>query len=192
MELMAKMIDRESETFRSLVRSIGGFFSSCATKQTAILNSGFFEISFCAKARSGSQNNDCTYCSQICSSFPCDLVLDLVLTDCIKERESRCICLSTEKALTLVWQRPEGRQLLKSPYYLITALINKEHRFINAWVKVGLPQMMRAEVEEELARWHEDGYQKPTIPLDIFKMLTKGGIPLERSDFGKIHGEEED
>ena len=52
--------------------------------------------------------------------------------------------------------------------------------------------MMRAEVEEELARWHEDGYQKPTIPLDIFKMLTKGGIPLERSDFGKIHGEEED
>lgn len=198
MQLMAQMIDLESETFRSLVRSIGGFVSSCAIKQTAIV-SGLLEMSFCAKARSGSQNNDCTYCSYICSSFPCNLVL----AECIEERESigasayqrrrHCICLSTEKALALVRQRPESLRFLESPYFLIASLINEKYNFIRALVKVGLPEMTRAEVKKELARWRENGHPKPTISFETFKMLTvEGRIPLEQSDFGKIYGFESD
>ena len=95
---MREMVDREKTTFRSLVGSIGGFFSSLAVKQPARL-SGLLDVSFCANA--GSQH--CTYCSQICNSFPCGLVLALNQAE-----RSRTICLSAGKVIALVRQRPDS------------------------------------------------------------------------------------
>ena len=200
-EYARELVDEKAFDIRYLVRSIGGLFSSCAIRQTAHVT-GLLEMPFCPRAGySFNYSPNCIYCNHICNSFPCEQLVEILAgsnvagcNDGGRATESeKCICLSTDKAVALLRRRPEGRKLLKSPYYLIASLINEEYEYIRALVRVvGLPEMTRAEVEEELARWHEDGYQKPTIPLDIFKMLTKGGIPLERSDFGKIHGEEED